>query len=148
MNSLTYESVIKTKGRLLSLTSITEEEFAILSILVDKALLYRMKMHTIKGEERKNRNFSIYKNSPLPTANDRLLFVLLFLKQNITQDLMATIFDMPQPRIHEWLYTMLHVLKDALNNSGDAPSRNKDALLKAITDDAIPLFVKMGLKDS
>jgi hypothetical protein len=148
MNGLTYETVIKTKGRLLSLTSVTEEEFSILSILVDKALLHRMKMQTIQGNERKNRKFSVYKNSPLLTAYDRLLFVLLFLKQNITQDLMATIFNMPQPRVHEWLYTMLHALKDALINSGDAPCRDKDALLKAITEDAIPLFVKMELKDS
>ncbi|WP_395093070.1 transposase family protein [Armatimonas sp.] len=148
MKGLTYEAVIKTKGRLLSLTSLTEEEFAILSALADKALIHRMKMQTIQGKERNNRKFSVYKNSSLPTANDRLLFVLLFLKHNITQDLMASIFDMPQPRIHEWLYTMLHTLKDALINSGDAPCRDKDALLKAITEDAIPLFVKMGLKDS
>lgn len=143
MAGLTYDQVIKTKGRLLSLTSLTPNEFEILAESVDKSLKHRMKMKTIQGDDRNNRAFVIYKNSPLPTAKDRLLFVLIFLKQNITQDLIATIFDMPQSKVHYWLYTMLESLKDALRASGDAPSRDKDALLKSIIEEASPLFAKM-----
>ena len=143
MTGLTYEKVSKTKGRLQSLTSLTPSEFEILAELVDKSLKHRMKMQTIQGDDRNNREFVIYKNSPLPTENDRLLFVLLFLKQNITQDLLATIFDMPQSKVHYWLYLMLHSLRDALRSSGDAPHRDKDALLKAIVEEAFPLFAKM-----
>ena len=140
MTGLTYDQVIKTKGRLLSLTSLTPNEFDILAESVDKSLKHRMKMKTIQGNDRNSRSFVIYKNSPLPTAKDRLLFVLIFLKQNITQDLMATLFDMPQSKIHYWLYTMLESLKDALRASGDAPSRDKDALLKSIIEEASPLL--------
>ena len=143
MTGLTYDQVVKTKGRLQSLTSLNETEFEILSESVDNSLNHRMKMLTIQGTERTSREFVMYKNSPLNTAKDRLLFVLLFLKQNITQDLMATIFDMPQSKVHEWLYTMLNALRDALIKSGDAPCRDKEALLKAIIEDAFPLFAKM-----
>ena len=142
MSALTYEKIIKTKDRLQSLTSLNEPEFKNLSILVDQSLKHRMKMQTIQGGERK-KQFAFYKNSPLSTAEDRLLFVLLFLKQNINQDLLATIFDMPQSKIHHWLYTMLYALRDALQSSGDAPSRDKDALLKAIVEEAFPFFAKM-----
>jgi hypothetical protein len=143
MSALTYEIAIKTKGRLLSLTSLCEEEFILLSDALDNALKHRMKMMTIQGETRTGKSFSVYKNSPLKTPKDRLLFVLVFLKHNLTQDLMSTIFDMPQPRVNYWLYTLLISLQDALRNTGDAPGRNKDALLHAITQEAIPLFAKM-----
>lgn len=144
MPGLTYEQVSKTKGRLQSLTSLTQVEFDILADLVDKSLKYRMEMQTIQGEDRKNREFVIYKNCPLATKNERLLFVLLFLKQNITQDLLATIFDMPQPKVHYWLYVLLQSLQDALRSSGDAPGRDKNALIRAITEEALPLFARMG----
>lgn len=143
MAGLNYDQVIKTNGRLLSLTSLTPNEFDILAESVDESLKHRMKMKTIQGDKRNGRSFVIYKNSPLPTAKDRLLFVLIFLKQNITQDLMATIFDMPQPKVHYWLYTMLESIRDALRASGDAPSRDKEALLKSVIEDAYPLFVRM-----
>lgn len=143
MAGLNYDQVIKTNGRLLSLTSLTPNEFDILAESVDESLKHRMKMKTIQGDKRNGRSFVIYKNSSLPTAKDRLLFILIFLKQNITQDLMATIFDMPQPKVHYWLYTMLESIRDALRASGDAPSRDKEALLKSVIEDAYPLFVRM-----
>ena len=142
MTGLTYEKVIKIKGRLQSLTSLNQKEFETLAELVEQSLNHRMKMLTIQGSERDNREFVIYSNSSLTTDKDRLLFVLLFLKQNITQDLMATIFDIPQPKIHYWLYTMLNSLRDALRRSGDAPRRDKEALLRAIVEEAYPLFAK------
>lgn len=143
MAGLNYDQVIKTNGRLLSLTSLTPNEFDILAESVDESLKHRMKMKTIQGDKRNGRSFVIYKNSSLPTAKDRLLFILIFLKQNIIQDLMATIFDMPQPKVHYWLYTMLESIRDALRASGDAPSRDKEALLKSVIEDAYPLFVRM-----
>lgn len=143
MIGLVYDDVIKNNGRLISLTSLEQCEFEPLAKEVDEALKHQMKMFTLKGEIRKNKNFRIYKNTPLKTPNDRLLFVLMFLKNNITQELMATIFDMPQPKVHYWLYNMLIALRNALRNSGDAPSREKNALLKAITDEGNPLFARM-----
>jgi hypothetical protein len=39
-------------------------------------------MFTLEGKPRQNRTYSLYKNSILPTMEDKLLFILNYLKTN------------------------------------------------------------------
>ncbi|MGF1528526.1 MAG: transposase family protein, partial [Candidatus Competibacterales bacterium] len=52
----------------------------------------------------------VYKNCPLPLPEDRLLFVLVYLKQNPLQVLLAWLFGLTQPKAHQWLHVLLPVL--------------------------------------
>ena len=61
-------------------------------------------------------------NSP---NEDKLLFVLMFVKQNLTQDVMAFLFGMSSAKVYEWLKTLMPILKQALYLSNDLPVKSK-----------------------
>jgi hypothetical protein len=83
----------------------------------------------------------------LPKIEDKLLFVLIFVKQNLTQEVMAFMFGMSQSKIHEWLQTLIPVLKHALFLSNNLPARTKEQFIEIIKDIKDPLFAMTAPKD-
>jgi hypothetical protein len=128
MPGLTYEKAITTTGRLLALTGLEENEFDSLLPPFKIALERHLSQYTVDGQERIGRNFVDYKNALLPTPEDKLLFVLIFLKQNLIQEVLGALFEMSQPKVNDWLQTLVLVLRNTLRSLGDAPSRSIDAL--------------------
>ncbi|MGF1529328.1 MAG: transposase family protein, partial [Candidatus Competibacterales bacterium] len=59
---------------------------------------------------------------PLPLPEDRLLFVLVYLKQNPLQVLLAWLFGLTQPKAHQWLHVLLPVLLDTLRTHHHLPA--------------------------
>jgi hypothetical protein len=55
-----------------------------------------MQEDTIDGLPRRNRRSTAYKSSPLPTPEDKLLFILVHIKQNLTQEVQGELVDMIQ----------------------------------------------------
>lgn len=140
MTSPTYQDAIRTKFRLVALTGLEEDEFNIFLAHFSDALHQRMQQFTVEGEKRENR-FAEYENSPLPTPEDKLLFVMLFLKHNLSQDVLAFMYGMAQNKVHHWLYTLLPVVREALLKTDDLPSRSKETFQDALNDKTGPLFV-------
>jgi hypothetical protein len=64
------------------------------------------------------------KNCPLPTPQDRLLFILVYLKTNPLQVAHGIMFGLPQGKTNQWIHVLLPVLPTALRQLGDAPSRS------------------------
>jgi len=64
----------------------------------------------------------------LPTPEDRLLFVLMYLKAAPLQLVHATAFGLTQPKANLWLHVLLSALRNALSSSGDCPARSVEAL--------------------
>jgi hypothetical protein len=59
----------------------------------------------------------------LPTIEDKLLFILVYLKQNPTQTLHGYLFGMSQTNVNKW-YQLLHtVLNNTLAAHGALPDR-------------------------
>jgi hypothetical protein len=106
-----------------------------------------MKMFTIEGKKRDNRSFVDYENASLPKIEDKLLFVLMFVKQNLTQEVMAFMFGMSQSKVHEWLQTLIPVLQQALFLSKDLPSKTKEQFSEAVKGFKDPLFATTVPKD-
>ena len=126
--SIRYAGERDKAGVILQLSSLTVEEFEELVPLVQNAFLEYMNKWTLEGKLRSGRRYSQYTNCPLPTPEDRLLFVLMYLKGAPLQLAHATAFGLTQPKANLWLHLLLNVLRNALASSGDLPARSLQAL--------------------
>ena len=140
MARATYQDAVRVKGRLQALTGLNQPEFRNLLPYFEKAFSHRMSMYTLEGNERQNRPFIDYENASLSTIEDKLLFVLVFIKQNLTQDVMAFLFEMSPAKVHEWLQTLIPVVKQSLRLSNDIPVKSKKELSERLKDQEAPLF--------
>ena len=64
----------------LDLTSLTLDEFQQLVPPFEAAFQAHMAAWCLDGKPRTARRFSVYQNCPLPTPEDRLLFILAYVK--------------------------------------------------------------------
>jgi hypothetical protein len=84
------------------------------------------------GKPRTARRFSVYKNCPLPTPEDRLLFILVYLKTYALQVVQGRLFGMVQGKANQWIHVLLPALLAALRALGDAPARSLTALAQRL----------------
>src|SRR5262245_62431139 len=84
------------------------------------------------GNPRTARQFRVYKNCPLPTPEDRLFFILTYLKTYALQVLHGRLFGMGQSKANQWIHVLLPVLLTALRTLGDAPARSLMALAQRL----------------
>jgi hypothetical protein len=116
----------------LDLTSLTLEEFQILIPPFEAAFQAHMAAWRFDGTPRTARRFTVYKNCPLPTPEDRLFFLLSYLKTYALQVVQGRLFGMLQGKAHRWIHVLLPVLLAALRTLGDAPTRSLAALAQRL----------------
>ena len=136
---LRYRDIPTHTTDLLDLTSLTVDEFATLLAPFEAAFLQYMAAWTLLGQCRQARRYTTYKNCPLPTPADRLLFILIYLKQNTIQTLHGRLFGMRQSKANHWIHVLLPVLRTTLRTVGDAPCRTIGALGQRLGVEALPL---------
>jgi hypothetical protein len=121
---LRYNEIANDERRVLSLTSLTPKEFADLVPLFTTSFSEYLDEQTIEGYERVGRRFVPYRNSTLPTMEDKLLFILVYLKQAPTQEVQGSLFGMRQSKANMWIHLLHPVLNRALAQNGDIPKRD------------------------
>jgi hypothetical protein len=82
----------------------------------------------LDGKQRTARRYTTYQNCPLPTPEDRLLFILTYLKTYPLQVVQGRLFGMGQSTAHQWIHALLVVLRATLRTLGDAPTRSVQEL--------------------
>jgi hypothetical protein len=80
----------------LDFTSLTLDEFQQLVPPFETAFHARMAAWQMDGKPRTARRFTVYKNCPLPTPEDRLLFIVAYLKTYALQVVHGRLFGMVQ----------------------------------------------------
>ena len=80
MAHLQYTDVQDRPTEFLDLTSLTLDEFQLLVASFETAFQAHMAAWRLDGKPRTAQQFAVYKNCPLPTADDRLFFILTYLK--------------------------------------------------------------------
>ncbi len=103
MAALRYGDIREKKDRVLRLTGFHPVEFEALCSNFKPILDKYLKNHTLEGKPRKRQVVKERKNSILPTAADKLLFLLYEHKNYPTQEVLATQFGMEQPHANMWL---------------------------------------------
>src|SRR5437667_9274374 len=116
----------------LDCTSLTLDEFQQLVPPFETALHARMAAWRMDGKPRTARRFTVYKNCPLPTPEDRLLFLLTYLKTYVLQVVQGRLFGMVQGKVNQWIHVLLPALLAALRTLGDAPARSLTALAQRL----------------
>src|SRR6516225_861911 len=116
----------------LDFTSLTLNEFQQLVSPFETAFHTRMAAWRMDGKPRTARRFTVYKNCPLPTPEDRLLFILAYLKTYALQVVHGRLFGMVQGKAHQWIHVLLPALLAALRALGDAPARSLSTLAQRL----------------
>jgi hypothetical protein len=116
----------------LDLTSLTLDEFQQLVPPFEAAFQAHMAAWRLDGKPRTARQFSVYKNCPLPTPEDRLFFILTYLKTYSLQVVQGRLFGMGQSKANQWIHVLLPALLAALRTLGDAPTRSLAALAQRL----------------
>jgi len=132
MGTLQFADLQTRPPELLDLTSLTVEEFQQLVPPFEAAFQAHMAQWRLDGRPRTARRYTTYRNCPLPTPEDRLLFILVYLKTYALQVVQGRLFGMGQSKAHQWIHVLLVVLQAALRTLGDAPTRSLTALAQRI----------------
>ena len=155
MTRLRYADLARKPMDVLDMTSLTPDEFQILVPAFEAAFQAHMAQWRLDGKPRTARRFTTYKNCPLPTAEDRLLFILVYLKTNPLQVAHGIMFGLPQGKTNQWIHVLLPILRTAMRQLGDAPSRSLKELaqrlalpVEAVASATAPLFAMMGANDA
>ena len=138
MSGLKYVEVSQKELKFLDLTSLTVEEFGQLVPGFEEAFQERMNEWRLDGKRRSGRGYTTYANCPLPTPEDRLLFILVYLKTNVLQVVQGELFGMPQNKANQWIHTLLPVLQTTLRRRGDAPARSMEQLAQRLAESGMP----------
>jgi hypothetical protein len=131
---LRYQTINDTAYRVLDLTSLSVDEFEQLVSPFDAAFVRHMQQWTMEGKPRTGRAYSQYATCPLPTPQDRLLFILSYLKVAALQVAHGALFAMSQSNANKWLHVLLPVLEQTLVDLGDAPARHLQALTHRLAE--------------
>src|SRR5919199_6560203 len=132
MAGLRFADLQSRPTEFLDLTSLTLEEFQQLILPFETAFQAHMAAWRMDGKLRTARRFTVYQNCPLPTPEDRLLFILTYLKTYALQVVHGRLFGMVQSKANRWIHVLLPVLLTALRTLGDAPARSLSALAQRL----------------
>jgi DDE superfamily endonuclease/Helix-turn-helix of DDE superfamily endonuclease len=130
---LTYATVRGSQRRCLALTGLTPSEFDLLLPAFTRCCerLYPAD-RTLDGRPRQ-RFPGGGRTGALHAPEQKLLFLLVYLKTYPLQVVMAELFGLSQPQVNYWLRRLLPVLRDALDERGALPERDPQAFARRAT---------------
>jgi hypothetical protein len=132
MRGLRFRDIESKSFVVLDMTSLVVEEFRALVEPFEEEFQAHMAKWRLDGLPRTKRSYSTYKNCPLPSPEDRLLFILSYLKNNPLQTLHGCTFGLPQCKANVWIHVLLPVLQNTFRHLGAAPSRSLSELAKRL----------------
>lgn len=108
---------------LLSLTSLTPEEFmALLSIFAPLCEKY-FQHHDLEGNWRKIAKYKEDARCSLRGSIPKLHFIFMYMKENPRQHYHGQLFGIQQPRVSKWIKVLLPLLEEALARLKKLPKR-------------------------
>jgi hypothetical protein len=132
MAGLRFTDLQSRPTEFLDFTSLTLDEFQQLVPPFEAAFQAHMAAWRLDGKPRTARQFAVYQNCPLPIPEDRLLFILAYIKTYALQVVQGRLFGMGQSKANQWIHVLLPVLLAALRTLGDAPARSLTALAQRL----------------
>src|SRR5712672_2269455 len=132
MAGLRFTDLQSRPTEFLDFTSLTLDEFQQLLPPFEAAFHTHMAAWRLDGKPRTARQFAVYSNCPLPTPEDRLFFILAYIKTYSLQVVQGRLFGMGQSKANQWIPVLLPVLLAAQRTLGDAPARSLTALAQRL----------------
>jgi hypothetical protein len=138
MDMAKFTSMLQNKGRLRALTGLDFDTFMALLPTFTSAMERYLTRYTLDGYLREGDRAITYANSPLPSAEDRLLFILTYLKLNPIQEAHGQMFAMTQSNVSKWMPLLLMILGRALADQCVLPARTTSELAAQLQADVTP----------
>ena len=132
MASVWFTDVQARPTEFLDLTSLTLDEFQLLVPPFEAAFQDHVAAWRLDGKPRTARRFTVYRTCPLATPDDRLFFLLTYLKTSAVQVVQGRLFGMGQSKANQWIHVLLPVPLVVLRTLGDAPARSLTALAQRL----------------
>src|SRR5947208_1018390 len=127
---VSYSTLRHHQGRLLALTGLTLPEFEILLPAFRRASERLHPAHRTANNRPRQRAVGAGRLSALQEPEQKLLFLLVYLKTYPLQAVMGELFGLSQPRVNYWLRHLLPALRDALDDRGVRPERDPRAFAR------------------
>lgn len=144
-----FAAILQNEQRLRAVTGLDTAMFADLLPHFTRAMQRYLDHTTLDGYLREGDRAITYANSPLPTAADRLLFILTYLKQNAIQQVHGQLFGMSQSNVSKWVRLLLEIVEATLDEQNLLPARTATELtnylqheLHSFDPEAPPFFAK------
>jgi Helix-turn-helix of DDE superfamily endonuclease/DDE superfamily endonuclease len=121
---VSYETLRADRRRFLALTGLTLPEFQRVLTAFPRAYqrIYPAS-RTTEGQPRR-RSVGGGRKGLLHRPEDKLLFIVVYLKTYPLQAVMGELFDLSQPQVNHWVHRLLPVLQEALDELGVRPERS------------------------
>ena len=120
---LEYQMLKRDRRKFLALTGLTLKEFkALLPPFIEAYRLKYLSHKTLAGKKRK-RQVGGGRRGRLASPEQKLLFILVYLKAYPLQVVMGELFGTSQAGANQWIHRLLPVLREALTAAGVMPER-------------------------
>src|SRR6266536_5865875 len=148
-----FDTILHNERRLCAMTGLDYATFIALLPHFTTTIEHYLARYTLDGYVRDGDRAITYANSPLPSAADRLLFILTYLKQNPIQEVQGQLFGMSQSNVSKWVGLLHAVLNRTLTHQELLPARTADDLVVLLAAEPTkvaptsPLFGLMARSD-
>src|SRR4029450_7464841 len=132
MAGLRFTALQSRPLEVLDFTSLTLDAFQQLVPPFEAAFHARMAVWRMDGKPRTARRFTVDNNCPLPTPEDRLLFILVSRQTYALHVVHGRLLALVQGKATRWIHALLPALLAALRALGDAPARSLAALAQRL----------------
>src|SRR6266478_2965979 len=121
---VTYTELLSNRRRFLALTGLTLPEFHLLLAAFTRCYerLY-LPDQTLAGRPRQ-RFAGGGRKGVLHAPEQKLLFLLVYLKTYPLQTLLGELFELSQSGVNYWIHRLLPILREALDELGALPERD------------------------
>src|SRR5215470_3280629 len=113
-----YEQVHKHPKLLLAMTSLTHAEFQQLLSHFQYAWEQYVQQHYVERDDRQRQYGAGRSATTLVTLEDKLLFILYYVKVYPLQEMLAFEFSMGQSTANAWMHILSEILQKALEHGG------------------------------
>jgi len=130
--SMKYQEWQSKQNRFTAMAGINVELFNKLLPYFSEAHQEYLSLYHLNGKRRSGyRQYVMYKNSPLPCMEERLAFILSYIKLNPLQEQHADLFGIEQKQCYQFVHCFRIILDKALESAGCMPAQtNKELQLR------------------
>lgn len=119
-----YQKVKQRPRQFESVSSLKIEEFDHLCSFFAEQWKKFYRYHTLEGKKRKHPSTNADKDTPsLPSIEEKLFFILVYLKNNSLQEMTAASFGFSQSNASKWAKILRPILGQSLKKMGMLPQR-------------------------
>lgn len=138
---INHTELKSNREKFLALTGLTPEEFQRLLVAFRHSYERRFPSNQTMTGRSRQRPVGAGRKSSLDRPEQKLLFILVYLKTYTLQVILGELFDMSQPRANQWIHRLLPILRDALDELGVLPERTAEHFGERQTGLGKPTFI-------